>query len=91
MAWFAKDPLRIVGALVFVPYWSTLFTWIDELANDFIFFHMSRRLGRAYIAEKFHLKETTLDNLGRKGAPGKFSSSEACLLPHSDFRISEMT
>lgn len=65
--WFAKDLLRIVGALVFGPYWSTLFIWIGELANAFIFFHMSRRLGRAYVAEKFHLKEADLARAGRRG------------------------
>lgn len=65
--WFAKDLLRIVGALVFGPYWSTLFIWVGELANAFIFFYMSRRLGRAYIAQKFHLKEVHLARADRKG------------------------
>ena len=67
VAWLAKDLLRVVAALVFGPYWSTLFIWIGELANSVVFFHMSRKLGRAYIAEKFHLKETKLESFGGKG------------------------
>jgi uncharacterized membrane protein YdjX (TVP38/TMEM64 family) len=62
----AKDFLRIVGAVVFGPYWSTLFVWMGELGNAFIFFHMSRRLGRAYVEEKFHLKSGSLDRPGRR-------------------------
>lgn len=88
VAWFAKDLLRIVAALVFGPYWSTLLIWMGELANAFIFFHMSRRLGRAYIAEKFHLKETTLDNLGRKG--GAWHVFLVRSLPLIPFRFSDL-
>lgn len=65
--WFSKDLLRIVGALVFGPYWSTLFIWMGELANAAIFFHMSRKLGRAYVVQKFHLKEGALDQSGIRG------------------------
>jgi len=65
--WFAKDLFRIVGAVVFGPFWSTLFIWIGELANAAIFFHLSRRLGKSYIQEKFHLKEGALDRTGRNG------------------------
>ena len=65
--WFAKDILRIVGAVVFGPYWSTLFIWLAELVNAAIFFHLSRKLGRTYVEEKFHLKTGELDRPGRKG------------------------
>jgi uncharacterized membrane protein YdjX (TVP38/TMEM64 family) len=64
--WFAKDLLKIVGAVVFGPYWSTLFIWLAELVNAAIFFHLSRRLGRTYVEEKFHLKTRELDRAGRK-------------------------
>jgi uncharacterized membrane protein YdjX (TVP38/TMEM64 family) len=63
--WFAKDLFKIVGAVVFGPYWSTLFIWLAELVNAAIFFHMSRRLGRAYVEEKFHLGNERLDRAGR--------------------------
>ena len=66
VVWMSKDLLRIVGAIVFGPYWSTLFIWIGELANAAIFFHLSRRLGRAYIEEKFNLKKGKLDDAGRR-------------------------
>ena len=64
--WFVKDLLKIVGAVVFGPYWSTLFIWLAELVNAAIFFHLSRRLGRTYVEEKFHLKAKDLDRAGRK-------------------------
>ncbi len=59
--WFAKDLFRIVGAVTFGPYWSTLFILVGELLNATIFFHMSRNLGRSYIAELFHIKEGDLN------------------------------
>jgi uncharacterized membrane protein YdjX (TVP38/TMEM64 family) len=65
--WFAKDLLRIAGAVAFGPFWSTLFIWIAELVNAAIFFHLSRRLGRAYVEEKFNLKRGQLDRAGRSG------------------------
>lgn len=68
VVWFAKDLLRIAGAMVFGPYWSTVFIWIGELANACIFFQMSRKLGRAYVSERFHLKEESLARAGRKGS-----------------------
>jgi uncharacterized membrane protein YdjX (TVP38/TMEM64 family) len=63
--WLSKDLLRIVGAVVFGAYWSTLFIWIGELVNAAIFFHISRRMGRAYVEEKFHIRKGRLDRAGR--------------------------
>ena len=50
------DIFRISGALLFGPYWSTLFVYLAEIANASILFLLSRKLGRAFIEEKFHLK-----------------------------------
>ncbi len=50
------DFFRISGALLFGPYWSTLFVYIAEIANASILFLLSRRMGRQFVEEKFHLK-----------------------------------
>lgn len=86
--WFAKDLFRIVGALVFGPYWSTFFIWFAELVNAAVFFHLSRRLGRAYVAEKFHLKAERLDHAGRKGGVWHIFLLRA--LPVIPFRILDL-
>lgn len=51
------DFFRISGALLFGPYWSTLFVFIAETANASILFLLSRKLGREFVEEKFHLKK----------------------------------
>ena len=66
-AWFTKDLFRIVGAVVFGPFWSTLFVWIAELANAGIFFNISRRLGREYVEERFKLKKRQIDRVAKSG------------------------
>ncbi|MBF0121986.1 MAG: TVP38/TMEM64 family protein [Candidatus Omnitrophica bacterium] len=50
-----KDILKIVAAILFGAWWSTLFIWLAELINNAMLFHLSRRLGRAWIERKFHL------------------------------------
>lgn len=58
LLWFGTiDLFRISGALLFGPYWSTLFVTIAEIANASILFFLSRKLGREFIEEKFHLKK----------------------------------
>jgi uncharacterized membrane protein YdjX (TVP38/TMEM64 family) len=86
--WFAKDVFRVVGAVVFGPYWSTLFIWIGELVNAAIFFHLSRKLGRAYIADQFHLKEGTLNRANRHG--GVWHIFLLRTLPIIPFRIIDL-
>lgn len=51
------DIFRISGALLFGPYWSTLFVTLAEIANASILFLLSRKLGREFIEQKFNLKE----------------------------------
>jgi uncharacterized membrane protein YdjX (TVP38/TMEM64 family) len=47
--WYLKDPLKIVGAIIFGAYWSTLFIYIAEIINAYLFFNISNRLGRDYL------------------------------------------
>ena len=87
--WFSKDLFKIVGALVFGPYWSTLFIWIAELANAAIFFNMSRRLGRAYVVQKFHLQEEAQDRTQGRG--GVWHIFLLRTLPIIPFRILDLS
>jgi uncharacterized membrane protein YdjX (TVP38/TMEM64 family) len=86
--WFSKDFFRIVGAVVFGPYWSTLFIWIAELVNAGIFFHISRKLGRAYVEEKFNLKREQLDRAERSS--GTWHIFLLRTLPVIPFRILDL-
>jgi uncharacterized membrane protein YdjX (TVP38/TMEM64 family) len=47
--WYLKDPLKIVGAIIFGAYWSTLFIYIAEIINAYLFFNISNRLGQDYL------------------------------------------
>jgi len=47
-----KDIFRIVGAVIYGPYLSTLLIWIAEMFNVTISFHLSRHLGREYVDRK---------------------------------------
>ena len=51
-----KDILKVVAALLFGAWWSTLFIWLAELINNVMLFHLARRLGRVWIEQKFHLR-----------------------------------
>lgn len=59
--WLSKDLLRIFAALTFGPWGSTLLVWLAESANAAVLFHLSRRMGRAYIEERFALHHPALD------------------------------
>ncbi len=51
------DLFRISGALLFGPYWSTLFVFLAEIFNAAMLFIFSRKLGREFIEKKFNLKK----------------------------------
>ena len=54
------DFFRITAALLFGAYLSTIFVYIAEVGNASILFMISRKLGREFVDEKFHLKEKDL-------------------------------
>ncbi len=47
--WYLKDPLKIVGAVIFGAYISTLLIYIAEIINAYIFFNISSILGRDFV------------------------------------------
>jgi len=62
-AWLTKDWFKIIGAVVFGAYVSTLLIWIAEVINATILFNLSRKLGRGFIEEKFKGRFDKLDTL----------------------------
>lgn len=68
LVWFGTiDFFRITGAIMFGPYWSSLFVWIAEVCNASILFHLSRRLGQEFIQQKFHLQKKDLQYTKERG------------------------
>jgi uncharacterized membrane protein YdjX (TVP38/TMEM64 family) len=49
VVWYLKDPLKVVGAIVFGAYLSTLLIFIAEIVNACIFFQISNSLGKDYV------------------------------------------
>jgi len=59
--WFGTiDFFRIMAALLFGPYVSAVLVYIGEIFNASILFMISRKLGREFVEQKFHLKEKDL-------------------------------
>ena len=56
-----NDFFRITGAAIFGPYISTVFIYVAEMIQAIIFFHLSRKLGRGFVEEKFRKKEKDLE------------------------------
>ncbi len=49
---FANDVFRMMSAVLFGAYISTLFVWIAEMINLVMLFHLSRGLGREFVERK---------------------------------------
>ena len=56
-----KDVLRLIGAILFGPYGSTVFVTLGELGNAIVFFQLSRKLGRGFVEQKFKVTSGELD------------------------------
>jgi len=64
--WLAKDILRLMAAVLFGAYLSTLFIWIAETLNAFILFYLARNLGRGFVENQLRANRSNLDDrLGR--------------------------
>ena len=81
-AWMAKDIFKIVGAILFGAYVSTLLVWIAEMGNVFVMFHFSRKLGREYVESKLKGKLASLDDkIDQSGFWGLFILRAFPLVP----------
>jgi uncharacterized membrane protein YdjX (TVP38/TMEM64 family) len=54
--WSLKDPLKIISALVFGAYTSTILIWVSEIINSFVIFYCARYLVRGLFQKQ--IKET---------------------------------
>jgi len=54
--WHLKSPLKIVGAVVFGAYLSTLLIYLGEIINAYIFFNISHFLGKDFVERKLRGK-----------------------------------
>lgn len=50
--WFSKDIFRVIAAVLFGPYYSTLFVFSGEVINALILFGLARYLGGPFFAGK---------------------------------------
>jgi len=64
--WFGpKDILRVSSALFFGGFVSTVYVCIGELINAVVMFHLSRKLGRDYVYQKYRARSKEIDQMGR--------------------------
>ncbi|MCF7894033.1 MAG: VTT domain-containing protein, partial [Candidatus Omnitrophica bacterium] len=50
--WYLKDPLKIIGAILFGAYLSTFFIYLAEIVNSYIFFKISKSGGKTFFEKK---------------------------------------
>lgn len=80
--WASKDIFKVVGALCFGVYLSTLLVLIAELINASILFSMARRLGRDFVRRTLKGAGESLNGkIGRFGFWGIFSLRIIPLVP----------
>lgn len=67
--WFgAKDVFRILGAVFFGGYLSTILVWAAESVNAGILFMLSRKLGQDFIQSKFKVKTGQIDRIKKNAS-----------------------
>jgi len=49
LIWYLKDPLKVVGAVLFGAYLSTVLIYVAEIINAYIFFNISHLLGQEFV------------------------------------------
>ncbi len=59
--WFSKDIFRLVAAVLFGPFLSTLFIWLAEIINTCILFSLARMLGRGFVEKLLFKKYSNFD------------------------------
>jgi len=66
--WFSKDVFRVVAAVLFGAYISTIFVFVAEVLNAFVLFFLSRYLGRGFVEKKAGMSFAGFENkLARSG------------------------
>lgn len=89
LVWFGTiDIFRISAAILFGGVVSTVIVWVAELINAFMLFHLSRKLGRDYVVEKFRLKAKYIEQA--KERPSAFGVFVLRFNPLVPFRIMDL-
>ena len=83
-----KDVLRVVGAVLYGPYWSSLIVWCGEMGNALVMFSLSRRLGRGYVQNKIRGRWQQMDETMAR--TGFFSIFFIRFFPVVPFRFSDL-
>lgn len=80
--WITKDIFKVVGALLFGPYLSTVFVWLAEMINATVLFNLARILGRDFVKNTLKVKSENWDKrIQRFGFWGIFSLRIIPLVP----------
>jgi uncharacterized membrane protein YdjX (TVP38/TMEM64 family) len=78
----AKDAFRVTAAVFFGSYVSTILVWLAESVNAVVLFTLSRRLGRAFVEERFKLQPQQIDQVKKDtGFLGVFALRINPLIP----------
>lgn len=59
--WLSKDVFKLIAAVLFGAYLSTLLIWIAEIINAFILFYLTRYLGRGFVEKSLEKRYKNLD------------------------------
>lgn len=86
--WLSKDVFRVVAAILFGAYISTIFVFIAEILNAFVLFFLSRYLGREFVEKKAGKKYAGLDK--KLADTGFFWLVMFRLAPFVPFRFMDM-
>lgn len=81
--WYLKDPLKIVGAICFGAYLSTVFIYLAEIVNAYIFFQISKIGGKDFIEKKVRGKyKKVYEKIGKMNLGGVFLLRAIPLIPY---------
>lgn len=81
--WYIKDIMKVVGAIFFGAYVSTLLIYVAEIIDAYIFFHMSNALGKDFLEKKLKGRFKNLyEKLARLDTPSLFLLRAIPLIPY---------
>jgi uncharacterized membrane protein YdjX (TVP38/TMEM64 family) len=87
--WYLKDPLKVVGAIFFGAYWSTLFIYIAEIINAWLFFNISNHLGKDFLEKSLRGRSKKIyEQIGGMGLGWLFLLRAVPLVPYRVLDIS---
>lgn len=87
--WFGpKDIFRVSSALIFGPLVSTVLVSLGEIGNAVVLFQFSRRFGREYVEQRFHLKGKDMERVTQ--GTGILGAVTARINPLIPFRLMDI-